>query len=163
MPKIRPVIHSTKHYVQTPLTSVASSAIIQIDLVKGITAGAVPASTAEVHEGNTVKAIFLEYWISTTGVDGTAIAGVLKLPGGLHAPTVSNFNNLQSYLNKKNIFELHEGLVPSEGNQIAVFRHWVKIPKGKQRIGLGDEITFNLSAVGTAVQVCGFSTYKDYS
>ncbi len=47
-------------------------------------------------------------------------------------------------------------------NSVPLFRGWVKIPKGKQRFGLGDEFIVAFESVGEAAQLCGFSTYKEY-
>ncbi len=143
-------------------TAIASGALTEFIIVKAIGEGAVPATTAEIHEGNIVKAVFIEMWYSAGTADKTFEVALVKLPAGLNTPTVANLGAMTSYTNKKNVIEFHQGLGPTGGNQIAAFRHWIKIPKGKQRFGLNDELVLVTSAVGSVINVCGFATYKDY-
>jgi len=43
-------------------------------------------------------------------------------------------------------------------------RGWYKIPKTKQRFGLGDRLVLQIASQGTdALDFCGFATYKEYT
>jgi len=73
---------------------------------------------------------------------------------------------LHDYPNKKNLFKTSQGLLgDANSNAVPIFREWIAIPKGKQRIGLGDTLVFNLAALGEMdqdVEVCGLVIYKEY-
>ncbi len=73
--------------------------------------------------------------------------------------------NLQSYPNKKNILYTTQGIVNSThtGPAIPIIRQWIKIPKGKQRFGLGDQFMVNLNSGGGSLQTCGIFIYKEYN
>ncbi len=72
-------------------------------------------------------------------------------------------NNLMVYPNKKNILFYSQGVIGDLTTQsIPVVRNWFLIPKGKQRMGLGDKIVETLTATAAVIQNCGFSTYKEY-
>ncbi len=143
----------------------ALGAIARATLVRGISVAAVGANTFEVQEGSVVKAIYVEYWVSSD--DATLSSGTIsfeKVPAEATNMTHAQSQNLAAYANKKNLLETHQGLFPSSSqNPVNIFRHWVKIPKGKQRIGLGDEIVLNFSAVADGLKFCGLATYKEYS
>ncbi len=124
--------------------------------------GAAIAATSSVFEGATVKAIYTEYWCKADNPNFTVNAIICKIPGSGTDPTFTEMNNLQTYENKKNILEAHQGLAPSGDSVLALFRHWIKIPKGKQRMGLGDKIKVFVSFSGSAGDICGLATYKDY-
>ncbi len=47
-------------------------------------------------------------------------------------------------------------------NSVALVRQWFKIPKGKQRFGLGDQLFVTAQSTGQDFQLCGFATYKEY-
>ncbi len=161
MVRLRPRVDTVKHYVQTVATAVASSATLPIVLVQAVARGASRANTFTVEEGSTVTAIYLEYWISGVTLDKTATWFIVKRPSALVTPTFSETQNLQAYTNKRNILNAGQGLAPSSGNVLPIYKQWIKIPRGKQRMALGDIIQLQVSGVGTTVTVCGFSTYKE--
>jgi len=71
--------------------------------------------------------------------------------------------NPMIYPNKKNIFFASQGVIGDLTTQaIPVHRGWVKIPKGKQRFGLGDRFAMTVAATGAEIEFCGMSTYKEY-
>ncbi len=162
---MRPVITSIKHYVQHPITTVAIGGVARATLVRGISVSAVGANAFEVQEGAVVKAVYVEYWVSSD--DATLSSGTVsleKVPSEATNMTSADSQNLGAYANKKNLFETHQGLFPSNTqNPVNIYRHWVKIPKGKQRIGLGDEIVINFMPIGDGLRFCGLCTYKEYS
>ncbi len=156
---MRPVINTEKHYQHTPVTSVGTGVAQTFELID---ASADPTQANEVREGAVVKAIFVEYWVEGDMQDSTVTGVVSKQPSGAAAPTIGNMSNLGAYLNKKNILEAHQGLQPSSGNIIPMFRHWILIPKGKQRFGLGDKLTITFSSLVGTLSVCGFATFKEH-
>lgn len=159
---MKPTINSVKHYFHTPATGVASGVAINIDIVKAIAKGATRANPFDVEEGAIVKALFVEYWVKADNPNFTVSGCIVKRPANAASPTFTEMGNMGSYPNKKNVFEFHQGLAPSGGNVVALFRHWVAIPKGKQRMGLDDRISMKFAFTGSAGDVCGFTTYKEY-
>ncbi len=159
---MRAPIHAIKHYTQTPATGVASGALLSITIVSAIAKGATRASPFEVEEGAIVKACYIEYWVKSDNPNFTVTACLIKRPANVAAPTVTDMNNIGSYANKKNILEFHQGLSPSGDQVMALFRGWYKIPKGKQRFGLLDKLNVIFTFTGSAGDVCGFATYKEY-
>ncbi len=161
---VRPMVHSVKHFAQFSLANVA---------LGGVAAKTIAVSverpdanlTNEVVEGSTIKAVYLELWVTgDDAVTSSAIFAVLKRPSGTAAISAAEFAALGDYDNKKNILETHQGILPANtSNPLNIFRHWIKIPKGKQRMGLGDILSVEIFAQTDGVQFCGFATYKEYT
>ncbi len=162
---LAPIV-AVKHYVQKENASLASAARIGITVVDAVGIDIAVTSTDEVLEGSVVKAIFSEYWFKSDAVAGTGTKFQLvfeKVPSGANGINFTQMNNLSSYPNKKNILYYTQGVVGDlTTNSIPMIRNWFKIPKGKQRMGIGDQIIVSVSTTGAAADVCGFSTYKEY-
>ncbi len=162
---MRPVIHSDKHYVQISRSNVATVAANQeilIKAVEGTTANAVD----EVVEGAIVKACYIELWTLGTSSGGSEIVILSKQPLGGTTLSFTNANSLGTYQNKKNILFVHQGLSSNDGiaRPINIMAGWYKIPKSKQRFGLGDNLLLTIVNNGAAtLDYCGFSTYKEYT
>ncbi len=162
---MRPVIHSTKHYVQMSLTTVAAGALGTTVLVS-----AVPVLSknlvSEVEEGATVKAIYIELWaIGGAGV-ATQITTLTKFPSGQTPFTTAEMAGLGTADNKKNILFTSQGIIGNDGiaNPSMIMRGWYKIPKGKARFGLGDTLELQIFAqAAESIQFCGFAIYKEYT
>ncbi len=156
-------INSVKHYVQNSIFNVASGAKAQLtiaDAVAVVTAGV----TSHVLEGSIVKAVYLEYWIgSGDATESSFVVSLEKEVAGATSMTFAQSITLFVYPNKKNLFYVIQGLLGQQVQQgIPVVRQWFKIPKGKQRMGLGDRIVVNFSAITNDMNVCGVSVYKSY-
>ncbi len=133
--------------------------------VNVIARGAAVATTADVFEGAIVKAIFIEMWIISNGLQTQFDLALYKAPAGAIAMTSTNLLNAGAYNNKKNILYFTQGLVGEEKttNPMNVLKGWIKIPKGKQRFGLGDRLILSFTPTGVSTLSCGFGTFKDYS
>ncbi len=161
---VRPMVHSVKHYVQQSIGTVTAGSIETTDFVvsvEGTTANAVQ----EVQEGSTVKAVYVELWIRSAATAAASFTFIIcKRPGGVNAPSVGEIAALGLWDNKKNVLYTTQGLVNDvDSSALSLFRGWIKIPKGKQRMGLGDVISWHLEAVGQSINFCGFTTYKEYT
>jgi len=65
--------------------------------------------------------------------------------------------------NKKNILFTSQGLINDvDSSAMNLYRGWIKIPKSKQRMGLGDLVSWHLRTVGQSLNFCGFELYKEY-
>ncbi len=161
---VRPVIHSTKHYVQFSIATVTGGANLTLGFVKAV-AVAGKNSVEEVEEGAIVKAIYVEVWVragSATASSGQAV--IYKLVAESAAPSTTDMAALGLWDNKKNIFYTTMGLFnDQDANAIVIYKGWLKIPKGKQRMGLNDRINLTIFANTVDLHVCGFCTYKEYT
>ncbi len=162
---VRPMVHSTKHYVQISISSVATVAKVTEELVNAVAVNQVTDSD-EVAEGSTVKAIYVELSVLGQTATQNFIMCICKVPGSGAGPTFANMVALFDYPNKKNIFYTTQGLAPNDGvgQPVTIVRGWIKVPKSKQRFGLGDRILLVLANQGDgSVDYCGFATYKEYT
>lgn len=155
---------STKHFVPRTNGSVASGAIGVHQIVNAVAQDADLNTTDDVHEGEVVQAVWLEYWLNAVGVTtdtGQFTLIVEKIPANGANPTVTNMLNLQSYLNKKNILYTTQGnLNGLDSQSVPVLRQFIMIPKGKQRFGLGDRFVVSMLATGLPIDFCGMAIYK---
>ncbi len=162
---VRPMVHSTKHYVQFPIDQIATGLRQSILIVTAVE-GSVANDAFEVVEGSSVKAVYIELWLQNEGNLGEFILTISKNPENGTGPTFAEQAALFTYLNKKNILYTSQGLTSNDGvsGPVNVLRGWVKIPKSKQRFGLGDRLSVVISNVSANDLVrCGFATYKEYS
>ncbi len=162
---MRPIIHSQKHVIQLPLNGITTATREQNLLVDGVAVADKTAAT-EVVEGATVKAVYIELWLQNSSTLGESIVTVTKVQEGGNGPTFTEMAALNDYTNKKNVLFTHQGLTANDGvsGPLPVPIGWVKIPKGKQRFGLGDRLWLSISNVSSNnLNRCGLSIYKEYT
>ncbi len=160
---MRPPIHSEKHYVQVSLATVTAGQNVQTDIAKGVTV-LNKNLVSEVVEGALVKAVFIEMWVRTNDTSGgTALVTLAKCPAGTNC-TFADQAALNAYDNKKNVLYHTQGLTNINTDSSTPFlRGWIKIPKSKQRFGLGDTLILAVAAQALDQNMCGFATYKEYT
>ncbi len=158
-------IHSQKHIVQITRSSVVTVSRNTESLINALPIADVN-TPVEVTEGAIVKAVYIELWLESSSNNGFEIVTVIKVPESGTGPTFAQMQALNSYTNKKNILFTHQALSANDGvgNPIPVLRQWIKIPKSKQRFGLGDNLMLSISnpSVNT-LDYCGFAIFKEYS
>ncbi len=162
---MRQIIHSVKHYVQYPIDGITTGTVQSINLVSGVESTAANLAN-EVEEGALVKAIYIELWLHNEGNLGESIVTITKDTKSGAGPNFAQSASLFTYPNKKNVLFTHQGLTSNDGigNPTPILREWIKIPKGKQRMGLGDTIVITIANVSASDLLrCGFSVYKEYS
>lgn len=159
---MKPVIQTNKHYRQLTPGTVGLASIVELVIAESVARQDANANN-EVSEGAVVKAVFVEMWLtSDDATQGSIVATVEKVPSGATAMTYAQSISMYTYPNKKNVLATHQGLVaPNVQSGIPVFREWIPIPKGKQRMGLGDKIVLNISGISNGANYCGFFTYKE--
>ncbi len=161
---MRAPIHSVKHYVQISRSTVLTGARNIESII--VATNVVSANLVdEVVEGAVVKAVYFELWVIGSTADQHGVVIVSKEISGQSGPSFAEITALGNYDNKKNVLFTHQGLASNDGiaQPIAVLRHWIKIPKSKQRFGLGDRLALTISSAGDGSQhYCGFATYKEY-
>ncbi len=163
---VRPMVHSQKHIVQTSIASITGGQSSDLIIVSAVDVANKDLSN-EVETGNSIKAIYFEHWIKAGEASnlGSFIAAIYKVPGGGSGFTFAQMASLHTAANKKNILYTTQGLMNDQsGSATNIIKQWIKIPKSKQRFGLGDLIVFTISAAATIdLDHCGVSLYKEYT
>ncbi len=164
---MRAPIHSRKHYLQVSQSTVAQAAIVNTTVVSAIEGA--PSAPQHVVEGALVKAVWVEMWLNqdSTSVVGSFVAGLVKNPGGVNSITAAEASAIHDFNNKKNILYTTQGLSPpTDSSMMLLYKGWVKIPKGKQRFGLGDSLQFfikNNNLTNVDINFCGLFVFKEYT
>ncbi len=160
---MRAPITSVKHYIQKSLTTVLAGQIENIVLVDAETPSATNAAQ-DVIVGSVVKAVYIEMWVRTGDTaPGTSLVTLVKTPDN-QTPSFADMIALDAYTNKKNILYHTQGLInDQDADAIPFLRGWFKIPKGKQRFGVGDRLILVVTAQALDNIICGFATYKSYT
>ncbi len=157
-------IHATKHYVQKSLATVTASTGLDEVLVNAVEVQNVN-TVSEVTEGAVIKAVYIELWCRSGEVTpGSYVFAIYKNPGTGTTFTTAQMAAMGTAENKKNVLFFSQGLVnDADADATPIFRGWVKIPKSKQRFGLGDRLLWSIFAQAAIdLHVCGFATYKEY-
>jgi len=161
---MRALVNSRKHIVQTTLNTVGNAAAFPIVLVEA-KQGADESAAPEVSPGAVVKAVYLEYWLLAAMQQPSTMTMIVeKIENGAASATAGFMGQLHTYPNKKNILETHQGIIgDANSNPVPVFRGWIKIPKGKQRFGLGDRLVVSTRSITEDTTICGLAIFKSYS
>ncbi len=160
-------IQSVKHIIQRSDSAVATGAISEFVIAAAKPKGDAFSATSSVAEGCVIKAVYCELWLNgdQAGVNTQVTTILSKQPSGAAAADATAMATLNGYANKKNILFTSQGVLGAADNQSVPFmRGWYKIPRGKQRMGVGDEISwtvFNGSAGN--LRQCGLAVYKEYN
>ncbi len=164
-PKMLAPITSIKHFAPLTSTTVAAGTVKNHVIVDAVAQPSVAASI-DVVEGSIVKAVYCELWIhnNSGSSHGSFTVIIEKIPSNGGLPVLADMTNLTSYQNKKNILYTSQGILGPDDAQgaVPIHRSWVKIPKGKQRFGLGDRFVISVLALDQVYQACGMFLYKEY-
>ncbi len=161
---VRPTVNSTKHYVQYSLATTTVGTVTSIELIDAKQLSAVSTGATDVRTGSVIKAVFIELWLRGQDTSaGSFVCTIGKNSVNSTGPTAAEMANLMDYNEKNNLFFVSQGLInDSLTAATPVYRGWMKIPKGKQRFGLGESLNINILAQALDVNHCGMSTYKEY-
>ncbi len=162
---MKQIVHSVKHQVQFPFNAISTGTSENLLITTAVESTQANLAT-EVPEGSIIKAVYVEMWLQNSANDGHAVAVLEKTTLNNGGATFTNLASLFSYVNKKNILFTHQGLTSNDGvgNPIPIVRQWFKIPKGKQRFGLGDRLFLSISNPSSQnLNRCGFALYKEMS
>ncbi len=162
---MKQIVHSVKHYIQYPIDQIATGTIQNILLVRGVESTVANLAT-EVAEGTIIKALQVQLLLQNQGNLGEFIVILEKVIAGLTGPTFAQAGALFTYQNKKNILFVSQGLTSNDGvgNPQQIMNEWFKVPKGKQRMGLGDGFMLSIVNVSAGdLNRCGKTVYKEYS
>ncbi len=159
---VRPTINSEKHIIQNSLETVTAAAVVTNVLGQAVD---VPGtSNTDVRVGAVIKAVYNEKWVRTSDTSpGSFVYIIYKLPNGLPFPTAIDMAALNDWSNKNNILYTTQAISNvNTADAIPLHKGWVKIPKGKQRMSLGDVIAVSTFAQALDQVICGVSIYKEY-
>ncbi len=159
---VRPTINSEKHYRQVTVDSVLGGTVKNNTIAVAV---AVPSGAqSEVRVGAVIKAVYVEMWVMAEAQNiGSQTIILQKTVGDADPITFLEMADLHGYRNKKNVLYTTQGLTgENDTNPIPVMRGWYKIPKGKQRMGLGDQLVLSMSANTEDLRHCGLYIYKEY-
>ncbi len=160
---MRPRVTTRKHFVQKTLTTVATVSTDVTTFLQAVNP-TLANLNIEVKEGAVVSAFYVEMWVIGSVTNQFFTAVIAKLPGGVGNILQADLVDLNAYDNKKNILYTTQGLASNDGiaGPIPILRQWFKVPKTKQRFGLGDRLQFALSSRGSDdIIMCGFFMYKE--
>ncbi len=160
---MRPKVITRKHIVQLSLQTATAGNRTNNALIEGVDALA-KNTPSEVTEGSSVDSIYCEFWLtSNTASMGSAVFIIEKISGtGTTSANAAEMAALDTYHNKKNILYTFQGLTNNNvGVSMPIIRKWVKIPRGKNRFGLGDELVMTYLAQTEDHKLCGFAVYKE--
>ncbi len=162
---MKAIINSEKRIFQLTLTSLLTGVAVNIDLIKVVQDIGTGVDAREVLPGTVIKAVYVELWYLGAAQQPTTMTTcIIKLPGDAPGPDADDLGSLNSYNNKKNILETHQGIVgDANANPIPAFRGWIKIPKGKQRFGLGDKLIVSNKSITEDTELCGVVIFKAYN
>ncbi len=161
---VRPMVHSTKHIVQNPIETIGAGVVVNQFVAVAVAVGN-KNLPYEVEEGSSIKACFLERWIrSNSATPSSGQWCLYKKTGDSTFPSAVDMAQLHDWDNKKNILAMGMGLYnDNDADAVAIVRNWYKIPKSKQRMGLGDVLAMSFYNVTVDSSLCGFSLYKEYT
>ncbi len=162
---MRPILHSKKHIFQISQATVGQGLVVNTTFLNAIEGA--PSAPQHVAEGAIVKACYVELWVNNDSgtTVGSYTVALFKDPGGNAGMLTAQMAALHDYDNKKNILFTAQGLTPpDEATMIPVMRQWYKIPKGKQRMGLSDQLKISIrnnNATAIDLNFCGLVIYKE--
>ncbi len=150
--------------MQITLTNIATGVADLTDIINGEQDPTVSSPT-DVAAGTVVKAVYAELWLMGDGQQpATVTTCIIKVPNGGSGPSTGEMTNLNAYNSKRNILEMHQGLIgDANTNPSPFYRGWIKIPKGKQRFGLGDKLVLAVKSISEGTQMCGLFIFKAYN
>ncbi len=159
------IINSNKNVVNsfTGLTSGTKTSVSIADAQDSATL----AVTQDVERGCSIKAIWIEFWITASELFADAITNgvdlyLFKNPGqNLTSPIPGTIGSSNE---KKFIFKTWKGIIGarSQGFPPYTWKGWVKIPKRYQRMGANDRWQMILQTTGSDALFCSNFVYKWY-
>ena len=73
---VRPMVHSTKHYVQQSIGTSVPGTLTNTDVVVGVAVGN-KNNVSECEEGSTVKAIYFEMWFRSAATAAASFTFII--------------------------------------------------------------------------------------
>lgn len=161
--RVQSPIVTSKHLIQQTVFTIAAAGINNVVIAKAVD---IPAAGVfnEVKVGSVIKAVWVEMWLSSDDASLSSVSvNFEKKVASTALQSFTNATTLHPYTNKSNVLYVTQGLVGSNvQNGVPFLRSWIKIPKGKQRMGLNDQLVLNIAAITNGIFACGVQIYKEY-
>ncbi len=162
---LAPIV-SKKHIIPEGVQAIAVTSIVNRAIATAVDAPS-NADFDEVAIGSVIKAVYIEMWVrgdDETAPPANAQVSFEKLSGSSTPMIFGDASTLNVYDNKSSIFYVTQGLVSAgtANSAIPFMRGWFKIPKGFQRMALGDRLVLNVVALNHDLEICGIFVYKEY-
>ncbi len=162
---VAPIV-SKKHIIPQGVAAIAVNGISVIPIVTAVDAPT-NADFDEVAVGSIVKAVYIEMWVrgdDETAPPANAFLAFEKLTGSSTNMIFADATSMNVYDNKSNVFYVTQGLVSAgtANSAIPFLRGWFKVPKGFQRMALGDRLVLDIVALNHDLEICGIFVYKEY-
>ncbi len=160
---MRPRVNTEKRINQYSLGTVSGSTTVSRNIVTAVAVQDIN-TIPEVANGTIVSAVYLEiWWMTGSAQPGFGNLILEKTSSGASSITHADALVLNAYPNKKNIFYTTQGLIgDSNTNPVPIVRQWFKIPKSKQRFGLGDQLSVSITNIDPTsdIEFCGLAIFK---
>ncbi len=170
---LRP-IDSVKHIVETSGILASGTSAATANLVDGVDAYSL-ADTNGVPTGSKINSIYFSCFFITEGGELAAEVPlvdwyIIKSPGGTYGTTFDATNlptpgATGSHANKRHILHTEKGLAGGGDASLSgvpmIFKGVIRIPRGRQRWGEGDELLWCTRA-NFATKFCVQAIYKHY-
>ncbi len=152
-------INSVKNILDATALTVSAGVITTVDLMTVVNDYA--GGAIEVPVGAVVRGVYLFFQIQPQTLKVAIEAYVAKVPPGLTLPVPGATGG-----DSGRRFILHEEKgIPgpsNNGSPPSTFRGYVKLPRGRQRVGESDRLVLRVSSAG-AYDMCAKAIYKWYS
>jgi len=161
--RMRTPIQSVKHiqtFVGVEVVAANTNQLTLLTSVQDYTGNA-----NQVPVGAVVKAVYIELWCAASGnTQGNLNLNFEKLSGTSSTMNHADALALNDYANKNNVLYITQGLTPdTNANPVPFMRGWFKVPKGMQRMALGNKLVVNMSALVENFNLCGLVIFKHYT
>ncbi len=163
---VAPIV-SRKHIIPQGVTGIAISGIANIKIATAVESPTPLTTFDEVAIGSIIKAVYIEMWVrgdDESAPPANAQVNFEKLSGSSTSMIFADASTINAYDNKSSVFYITQGLTSAgtANSGIPFMRGWFKIPKGFQRMALGDRLVLNISALNHDLEICGIFVYKEY-
>ncbi len=137
MPRMRPVIHSRKEIVDGTFLAVTAATVTNVLVADAINDYVGTVGSVEV--GSVIKSIYLFVQVLPTAGTANVDFYVIKRPNGIVDPVPGAVGGTSA---RKYVLHEEKGIPgnAADGAYPLTFKGVVRIPRGRQRMGEGDDI-----------------------
>ncbi len=163
--RMRPVIDSNKNIVSA-FTALAAGVKNNVTIAEAQDSATL-AVTQDVERGCAIRAVWVEFWITSTALVSEGVTTGVDLyfwknsGSNLTSPIPGTEGSSNE---KKYIFKVWKGLIGSrkEGYPPYSWKGWIRVPRGHQRMAANDLLQITLQSTGVNALFCHKFVYKWY-
>ncbi len=162
---LAPIV-TRKHIIPKGVEAIAVAGISNMIIANAVDTP-VNTTATEVNIGSVIKAVYIEMWIrgdDESAAPANVFVSFEKLIGSSGSMIFADATGINTYDNKSNTFYVTQGLTSAgtANSAIPFMRGWFKIPKGFQRMAIGDRLHLNIVALNHDLEACGIFVFKEY-